>query len=147
PVPCYQLVAVQAGQMLKLGPIRQGCRGYLALKGGLHVDHIMQSASTYLRADQTERLTQGVTIGTVQVPHDGHPIILMADSQPTGGYPVMGQVISIDIPRLAQMKPGDKLRFEPIELADAQSLLRTQEQYLQRLSIAAAYKWKDILHA
>lgn len=66
--------------------------------------------------------------GTVQVPPDGQPIVLLADGQTIGGYPVLGQVIAADLPKAAQLRPGDEVRFEPVTLAEAQAALRQQEE-------------------
>ncbi len=63
--------------------------------------------------------TQGVLPGAIQVPPDGHPIILGWDGPVTGGYPVVATVISADRPRLAQLRPGDALRFGTIAIDDA----------------------------
>jgi antagonist of KipI len=64
------------------------------------------------------------------VPEDGNPIILLADSQTTGGYPRIANVASVDIPYLAQQKPGDKIRFQKISLKEAQSLYFNKEKKL-----------------
>ncbi len=56
-------------------------------------------------------LSSAVLPGTVQVPPSGHPIILMADAQTTGGYPRMAQARAHDLPVLAQCRPGDQIRF------------------------------------
>ncbi|MFY1663108.1 biotin-dependent carboxyltransferase family protein [Pseudomonas sp. Pseu.R1] len=69
-----------------------------------------------------ELLSESVAFGTVQVPPSGQPLILMADRQTTGGYPRIAQVASVDLPRLAQMLPGDALRFSLIDLHAAQKL-------------------------
>lgn len=58
--------------------------------------------------------TQGVLPGAVQVPPDGQPIILGWDGPVTGGYPVIATVIAADLPRLAQVRPGDRLRFATV---------------------------------
>ncbi len=71
-------------------------------------------------------LPEAVTFGSIQVPPDGKPIVLMANRQTTGGYPLIGEVASVDLPLLAQLPPGDTLRFEPITLE------HSQELYLQR---------------
>ena len=55
--------------------------------------------------------SHGVVPGTLQVPPDGVPILLMADAQPTGGYPIIAVVIGADLPLAAQLLPGDQLRF------------------------------------
>lgn len=71
---------------------------------------------------QSELPSQGVLPGAVQVPPDGQPIILGWDGPVTGGYPVIAGVIAADWPRLAQLKPGDALRFETIAVEVAQTL-------------------------
>ncbi|NJL05295.1 MAG: biotin-dependent carboxyltransferase family protein [Chloroflexaceae bacterium] len=53
----------------------------------------------------------GVLPGVIQVPPDGQPILLMADAQTTGGYPIIGVVITADLPLAAQLLPGDQLQF------------------------------------
>jgi antagonist of KipI len=68
--------------------------------------------------------------GTVQVPPDGQPIVLLADAQTIGGYPVLGQVIAADLPQAARLRQGDELRFEPVSLAEARAALREQEAAL-----------------
>jgi len=78
----------------------------------------------------TELLSEGVTFGTVQLPPGGAPIVLMADRQTTGGYPRIAEVASVDLPLIAQLKPGDRLRFSVISLAEAQQLYLAQEVQL-----------------
>ena len=233
-----RVIQVRAGQRLKTGNAYQGCRGYLAIKGGFSVKEVLHSKSTYLRggiggfdgralksgdelrftefhssigavkelapsfefmdylgslnqvrfiygkqADwftseslkrfcqqsftvssasdrmgyrlegqpvkmirPQELLTEGVTMGTIQIPANGQPIVLMSDSQPTGGYPKIGEVISVDLPRLAQLKPGDSVSFQPVSLAEAQSALIKETQFLNRLSIAAQHCWSRNSH-
>ena len=70
-----------------------------------------------------EQVSAPVAPGTIQLPPDGQPIVLLADAQTVGGYPRLGHVISVDLPRLAQLRAGDALRFEAIT-ADAAALLR-----------------------
>ena len=80
-----------------------------------------------------ECLSEAVAFGTVQVPPDGQPIVLMADRQTTGGYPCIAQVAQVDLPRLAQCVPGDVLAFAFIELAEAQRLDLARERLLAAL--------------
>jgi antagonist of KipI len=91
---------------------------------------------------QQEILTEGVTFGSVQVPSNGQPIILMADRQTTGGYPKIAQVISIDLPRLAQLKPGDTIQFAEVSLKDSQQLALCRENELRALRKIFSKKWK-----
>jgi len=71
---------------------------------------------------RNELPSQGVVPGAIQVPPDGQPIILGWDGPVTGGYPVIAGVISVDWPRLAQLRPGDAVRFVTIEAEAARSL-------------------------
>ena len=66
--------------------------------------------------------------GAIQVPNDGCPIILMVDAQVTGGYAKIANVISADIPLLAQKMPGESVRFEAVDLNRAYEALEQREQ-------------------
>jgi len=211
PVPMWQAVAVQKGDRLRLGLARAGCRGYLAVAGGIDVAPVMGSRSTYLRAglggfqgralargdilpvgiapaglekvtgrrilpaylprfgnlwtvravpgpqadcftaaglrtffgaeyrvspatDRTGcRLTgpaiahaggadivsDGVLPGSVQVPGDGKPIVILADGNPTGGYAKIATVIHSDLWQFAHMRPDDLVRFQAVSVDEA----------------------------
>jgi len=67
-----------------------------------------------------EILTDGMVPGCVQVPPDGRPIVMLADGPTTGGYPKIATVITADLPPLAQLVPGDRLRFTAVSVEDAQ---------------------------
>lgn len=75
-----------------------------------------------------EMLSEGISLGAVQLPADGQPIILLCDRQTIGGYPKLGSVFSKDIDKLAQMMPGRKLRFSPLSVDQAQRLLRANAE-------------------
>lgn len=64
-------------------------------------------------------VSDATVAGSIQVPGNGLPIVLMADRQTTGGYPKIATVISADLRRLAQSRPGDPVRFEAVTLATA----------------------------
>ena len=83
-----------------------------------------------------ERLSAGVTCGTLQLPPDGRPILLGVDHQTTGGYPVLGTVAGIARSRLAQLRAGDAVSFRPLPIAEAQALHRRHEQNIGRLALA-----------
>ena len=78
-------------------------------------------------------ISDGVPPGAVQVPGDGLPIILLADRQTTGGYVKIATVSTVDIPKLAQARPGDRVRFRAVTEDDAHNLLRAYEQTLDTL--------------
>ena len=88
--------------------------------------------------EQKEFVSEAVSFGTIQVPADGQPIILLADSQTLGGYAKLAQTATVDRSILAQSKPGDRLKFKVIGLNEAQRLLIEQEQELQILKRAIA---------
>ncbi len=218
---------VHAGERLKLGAARRGCRGYLAVAGGINVPPVLGSRSTYLRggfgglqgralrdddvvsaanavrrvhdhwridarilpdysASPTVRVVAGaqrdefggalfaaefkilpqsdrmgirlgaaklvriggggelvssaVAPGTVQVPPDGQPIVLMADAQTLGGYPMAAHVIAVDLPLVAQLRPGDRLRFAEVPLEEAHQLAMQRERVLALLHEGLAQK-------
>ena len=212
PVARYTAVRAEAGQVLALGMAVSGCRGYLAVHGGIDVPPVMGSratdmsarlggfegrpvkagdelptapedgwaptsaasyeppvytneaevrvipgpqedfftaagvgtffASDYkvspnsdrmgLRLDgaavesvgTTDIVSDGIVFGSIQITSGGLPIVLMADHQTTGGYAKIGTVISFDLPKLAQARPGDTVRFVRIGADEAQALYR-----------------------
>lgn len=91
-------------------------------------------------AETRERVSAPVAPGTVQLPPDGLPIVLLGEAQTVGGYPVIGHVATADLPRLAQCRPGDTVRFAPIDRDGAIARLREQAQRIERMRIAVATK-------
>lgn len=77
-----------------------------------------------------EMITEGVTLGAVQITPSGQAIILGVEQQTTGGYPKIANVIGADLHRLGQLRPRDEFRFERIPLAVARSLWLEQERLL-----------------
>lgn len=69
-------------------------------------------------------VSDAVVPGDIQILGDGTPIVLMRDHQPTGGYPRIATVISADLDRFAQLRPGTKVRFESVTVSRAQDLMR-----------------------
>lgn len=225
-VPRWRPIVLPAGSTLALGPARHGCRGYLAVAGGIAVEPVLGSRSTYVRAElggwhgrglregdtlplpdvrrhvrnhwwidgrilphygpspvvrvvrgaqadefdaawlaqtykvspQSDRMgvrLQGpalvrrtardlvsspVAPGTVQVPPDGQPIVLLADAQTIGGYPQVGHVASVDLPLVAQLRPGDAVQFREIPLDEARALVLAREKAFGLLHEGLAQK-------
>ena len=210
--PRWATIALDAGDVVKLGAARAGVRSYVAFSGGLDVPLVLGSRSTYVRGrmgglegralrkgdtlstlpswpvrprrvepgavpdyrsaqpirlvlgPQDDRFTDagirallgspyevlpqsdrmgarlrgprieharghdiisdGIALGSVQVPGDGQPIVLLADRQSTGGYTKIATVCSVDVARLGQARPGHRVHFQAVTLAEAHALLR-----------------------
>jgi antagonist of KipI len=217
--PGWTAIAIAPGDVVKLGPARNGVRAYVAAAGGLAVSLVLGSRSTYLRGrlggvegralrkgdalpvfpssaaprrhvepgaipsytgeptirvvlgPQADRFTEagirallsgpyemlpqsdrmgarlrgprveharghdiisdGIALGSIQVPGDGQPIVLLADRQSTGGYTKVATVCSCDVGRVGQVRPGQSLRFEAVSVAEAHRLLRETERALE----------------
>ena len=87
------------------------------------------------RRDHDELLSEAVAPGTLQVPPNGKPILLLGDCQTIGGYPKIAHVITVDMPIAAQLFPGDLVRFHEVSLAEAQELLRERENDFARFRV------------
>ena len=94
----------------------------------------------YLLSEK-ELISTAVNFGTVQLLPDGQMIILMADSQTTGGYPRIAHVVSLDLPVLAQLGANDKVGFEMISPAEAENLIIRFEEDLNFLKIGVNSKY------
>ena len=77
--------------------------------------------------------SEGLIKGVIQVPADGNPIIMLSDHGTIGGYPKIGVVISADYDKLVQLSPGSKVKFQEIELSDAETLFKLYELETQNL--------------
>jgi biotin-dependent carboxylase-like uncharacterized protein len=80
-------------------------------------------------------VSNGIALGSVQVPGDGQPIVLLVDRQSAGGYTKIATVCSFEIGRLAQVKPGRHVRFEAVSVAEAHRLLAGHRTACERLTI------------
>jgi KipI family sensor histidine kinase inhibitor len=229
-LPDWKPMRVPAGTTLKLRAAVRGCRGYLAIAGGIDVPLMLGSRSTYARAalgglegralrdgdvlplgaaprdlvghwhidprvlpdysaepelrvvpgaqagefDDTffssafrltpqgdrmglrlsgptlqrhapgELASSTVAPGTIQVPPDGQPIVLMADAQTIGGYAQIAHVIAVDLPLVAQLRPGDAVRFRAVTLAEAHQLTLAREHTLAMLREGVAQKFRPL---
>lgn len=75
-------------------------------------------------------VSDGIVTGAVQVPGSGEPIVLLADRQTTGGYPKIATIVSADLPRFVQQRPGSELRFEAVTREAAMAAAREQAAML-----------------
>jgi allophanate hydrolase subunit 2 len=129
-------------------------RSILRVTAGPQVDWFSQSslrsfyAGTYRVGEQSNRMglrlegaaiaqrgaeqmiTEGVSLGAIQVPAGGSPIILFVEQQTTGGYPKIANVIAADLHRVGQLRPRDEIRFKEVTFEAARTLLLEQEKML-----------------
>ncbi len=83
------------------------------------------------RSDVEESIiSEGLIAGGIQVPGDGKPIIILTELV-TGGYTKIATIVSIDLARVAQFKPGDRVKLKPISIEEAHQLLKEQEERLK----------------
>lgn len=218
PRPMWSCISLTKGSQLRLGYSKRGCRSYLAVRGGFHIDTHFGSAATVVRegiggldggplkpgdllsvencrpceprqlpakhqprygSSATLRLipgyqnrdfpeaelerffgseyrvsslsdrmgyrlegasispgpttlfSEGIAPGSVQVPPDGQPIVLLCDRQTIGGYPKLGAVLSLDCAALGQLRPGDSVHFARINLDTARRALAMAARFEQ----------------
>jgi antagonist of KipI len=87
------------------------------------------------RVDESDLISEAVAPGTIQIPPNGKPILLLGDCQTIGGYPKIAHVITIDLGVAAQLRAGDHVRFSEVALADAHGLLVEREREFDRFRI------------
>jgi antagonist of KipI len=97
------------------------------LETGLEDDRERAAVSQH---GTSHMITEGVSLGAIQVPTGGSPIILFVEQQTTGGYPKIANVISADLHRVGQLRPRDEIRFEQVTFDTARTLLMEQEKLL-----------------
>jgi len=90
---------------------------------GPHIEH----------RQKADIISDALCFGSIQVPADGQPIIMMADHQTTGGYAKIGTVIQADLMKIAQCKPGDVLTFEEVSETEAVARLKEQGEIYQKI--------------
>ena len=82
-----------------------------------------------------QMITEGVSLGAVQIPDGGQPILLFVEQQTTGGYPKIANVISADLASIGQLRPRDEVRFEKIDMQSARILFKEQEEILTSVEL------------
>lgn len=107
-------------------------QGYVIANESDRMGYRLQGPRLALK-EERQLLSEGATLGSIQVPADGQPIVLMADRQSIGGYPKIGHVATVDLPQIAQSLPGETLHFEEISVAQAQQLDAQRMQALESL--------------
>ena len=100
---------------------RMGCR----LESDRAIEH----------AKGPDIVSDGIPMGAVQAPGSGLPIVMMADRQTTGGYVKIAVVHALDVARLAQKMPGEKVRFAPLSQDEGVELSRAEAAKVERLRL------------
>lgn len=135
PGPHWPLLPPAAQARFLEGPFRVGSRSD---RMGLRLE-----GPALALAQPLEPLSAGVATGTLQLPPDGGPILLLADRQTTGGYPRLGEVASLDLPRAGQLRPGQALRFRLASLAELQEEAVAHARLLAFLARVLDQAWAD----
>eukprot|EP01063_Lacrimia_lanifica_P011191 TRINITY_DN17993_c0_g1_i1.p1 TRINITY_DN17993_c0_g1~~TRINITY_DN17993_c0_g1_i1.p1 ORF type:complete len:1588 (+),score=432.64 TRINITY_DN17993_c0_g1_i1:391-4764(+) len=91
-----------------------------------------------------QQMSEGCVTGTVQVPPDGNPLILLAEHQTTGGYKVPAVVVQADLWKVGQMRPGDVMKFVPTTPADAVAALRALRAGAAETCLAPPQRFQDL---
>ena len=94
------------------------------------------------RKVSTDITSRAVVCGTIQVPADGQPIVLMADAQTLGGYPQIAHVCAVDLPLAGQLKANDVVEFSLITAHDAQELLKKREAHIGLIRIGIKHYYQ-----
>jgi antagonist of KipI len=94
-------------------------------------------------SEPVEMVSEACVAGTVQLPPSGQPIALGVEHPVSGGYPRIGQIAAVDLPRLAQRRPGDALRFAACSLEEARQALHDREQQLREMEALIANRLKQ----
>jgi antagonist of KipI len=107
-------------------------RGPYAVSGDSDRRGIRLRGEALTLPPKSQLVTEGISLGAMQVPPDGQPIILFVDQQTTGGYPKVANVIAADLRHVAQLRPRDEVHFRMVTVEEALELLREQEEWLQK---------------
>ncbi|WP_195335606.1 biotin-dependent carboxyltransferase family protein [Paraclostridium bifermentans] len=83
--------------------------------------------------DGADIVSDGIAFGAIQIPGHGNPIIMMSDRQTVGGYTKIANVISVDLCKLAQCKPGDKVKFKEVDIYEAHRILKKYEDEISEI--------------
>ena len=91
------------------------------------------SGESILSSKGNEIITEGMPLGAIQIPGNGQPILSFVEHQTTGGYPKLANVISADLYKVGQLKPGDNFKFQLIDFPEAEKARLEQENYILSL--------------
>lgn len=143
--PVKVLVGPQYGLLTKASSFKFTQALFTITNESDRMGYRLQSCNLHL-SQPLSLVSSAVTRGTIQLLPGGQLIMLMADHQTTGGYPVVAQVISTDLPRLAQSPPGAAISFHLTDIQTAEALLCKQHRHLLQLQNACTFRLKDYVH-
>ncbi len=86
------------------------------------------------RGKANEIVSDGMMLGATQVPPDGRPIVMLADRATAGGYPKIATIVSVDIPKIGQLMPGNRLRFHSASIDEAVEALRQERVTREKMA-------------
>jgi antagonist of KipI len=98
-----------------------------------------------LTLPERELTSEPVCPGAVQVTRDGQCIVLGVDGQTIGGYPKIAQVISADLDKVGQLRPGDRIQFRKVQLEEAEQIYRQKQQELKEWLTRLQVTWKEFV--
>ena len=104
----------------------------------------LEGASLALQS-KIELVSDGLVVGTLQLPPSGNPILILADGAPTGGYPRIAQIISADHCKAGQLRPGMSIALTEVSIEEAQSLYREQRTMMSALESQIAIQWRGMV--
>jgi biotin-dependent carboxylase-like uncharacterized protein len=114
--------------------------GHLSVGSSNRMGMYLGTKESTHRLIHSNILSEGTTFGTIQLLPNGQPIVLLADSQTTGGYITLGTVIYSDLWKLVQMKQGNTISLSPVEVDEARILNKKFERFMQYLQIECKNK-------
>ncbi|GEN46006.1 5-oxoprolinase subunit C family protein [Alkalibacillus haloalkaliphilus] len=123
-----RVVASQIESQFTTASVSKFYQSSYVFKKGDRMGCMLEGASL-VHTSTADIVSDVVTYGTIQVPANGQPMILLADRQTTGGYTTIGTVISADHWKLAQMAPGATVQFEKVSIKEAEWLQQLWQQF------------------
>lgn len=106
---------------------------YKLLSSSNRMGYRLEGEQTLALTEPLQMNSHGVDMGMIQVPPQGHPIVLMADAQTTGGYPKIASIIQADIGKFAQLRFGQSCQFQWVTLDEVISGKKARERHIQRV--------------
>jgi biotin-dependent carboxylase-like uncharacterized protein len=111
--PVLRVIAGPRDDWFAAGALERLCDSPYEVSQDINRVGVRLRGGALTRMRDGELPSEGMVAGAIQVPPNGQPIVFLTDHPPTGGYPVIAVVVPADLPRAAQLRPGDKVTFKP----------------------------------